>query len=121
MTKADPKDQFDLFMQPPGALARAHTAEDVTSADWHPKPGPAEYQAAQEMIHFIDYLKLGDWQKKVLWPHLRMIIEDRMPYLTDNDQLKFELGYVVGSIEIEQLRSRTEARKIAEKYGITFK
>lgn len=120
MTKAEVKDQFDLFMQPPPGLARAHPAEDVTSAEYRPKPGAPEYQAAQEMLHFIDYLKLNDWQKKVLWPHLRMIIEDRMPYVTDEYQLKFELGYVVGTLEVEQLRSRTAARQIAEKYGVTF-
>lgn len=115
------KDQFDLFEQPPASLARAHPAEDVTKAEYRPKPGAPEYMAAQEMIHFIDYLKLGDWQKKILWPHLRMVIEDRMPYVTDELQLRFELGYVVGTLEVEQLRSRTAAREIAEKYGVTFK
>lgn len=120
MSKVDVKDQFDLFMQPPPGLARAHPAEDVTSCEYIPKAGPPEYQAAQEMVHFIDYTKLNDWQKKILWPHLRMIIEDRMPYVTDPFQLKFELGYVVGTLEVEQLRSRTAAKVIAEKYGVTF-
>lgn len=72
------------------------------------------------MLHFIAYLKLNDWQKQVLWPHLRFIAEERMPGLTDHDQLRFELGYIVGTLEVEQLRSRTAAREIAQKYGVTF-
>ncbi len=120
MTKVDAKDQFDLFMQPPPSLSIGHKAEEVTSTEWQPRPGPPEYMAAQEMIHFVDYLKFNDWQKKILWPHLRMIIEDRMPYVDDPFQLKFELGYVVGTLEVEQIRSRTAAKVIAEKYGVTF-
>lgn len=122
MTKFDPNaNQLDFFDMPPPSLARALQSDDVAQAPYVPKEGPAEYKAAQEMIHFIVYSKLGDWQKKVLWPHLRNIIEDRMPYITDEHQLKFELGYVVGTLEVEQLRSRNAARDIAEKYGITFK
>lgn len=112
--------QLDLFTMPPVEKAGAHRAEDVTTLDYKPREGPAEYKAAQEMIHFISYGKLNDWQRKVLWPHLRNIIENIMPRATTDLELKFELGYVVGSLEVEQLRSRSAARAIANKYGVNF-
>lgn len=112
-------DQLDLFAQPPPELALAHKAEDVTQV-YKPKDGPPEYQAACEMLHFIAYTKLNDWQKKVLWPHLCWIRDEVLPKATDKNKLQFELGYIVGSLEIEQLRSRSAAREIAEKYGVTF-
>lgn len=114
------KDQFDLFAQPSPELALAHRSEDVTSVEYRPKEGPAEYKAAQEMLHFIAYSKLNNWQKKVLWPHLCWIRDEVLPQAIDKDKLQFELGYIVGSLEIEQLRSRSAAREIAEKYGVTF-
>lgn len=113
-------DQLDLFAQPSPELARAHRAEDVTSAEYKPKEGPPEYKAAQEMLHFISYLKLNDWQKKVLWPHLCYIRDEILPKAVGSEKLQFELGYIVGALEIEQLRSRSAAREIAEKYGVTF-
>ncbi len=114
--------QLDLFSQPPAEFARAHPSEDVTNV-YVPPEGPPEYQAAHEMLKFVDYLKLNEWQRKVLWPHLKWLIEDVMPSAAktnDKDRLRFELGYVVGTLEVEQLRSRAAARQITEKYGITF-
>lgn len=113
------EDQLDLFAQPPPELALVHKAEEVTNV-YKAKEGSAEYKAACEMLHFIDYVKLNDWQKKVLWPHLCYIRDEILPKAEEAGKLQFELGYIVGALEIEQLRSRSAAREIANKYGITF-
>jgi hypothetical protein len=113
--------QLDLFNQPPPELSKAHPATDV-GATWRERmnaDGPPEYRAAKEMLHFIDYLKLNTWQQKTLWPHLKAVAES-LHGVTNPDRLRFELGYVVGSLEVEQLRTRSEALKIAEVYGVTF-
>jgi hypothetical protein len=113
-------EQLDLFNMPPVEKGKAFASEQVTTQEYKPKEGPAEYKAAQEMVHFIAYNRLNDWQQRILWPHLRNIIEQVMPKAQTPEELKFELGYVVGSLEVEQLRSRSAAREIAKKYNIHF-
>lgn len=114
------KEQLDLFAQPSPEKALAHSAEQVTTAEYIPKDGPPEYKAAQEMLHFIAYTRLNTWQKEVMWPHLCWIRDEVLPKAVEADRLQFELGYIVGALEMEQLRSRSAARQIAEKYGVTF-
>lgn len=111
------KGQFDLFEQPPPNLARGHPAEDVTKNQYNPKPGTDHYRAAQELIHFTDYLKLNEWQQKYLWPHLKMLLE-RIEKETRDDIKWFELGYIISAMEIEQIRSRDAALEICRKYGV---
>lgn len=111
------KDQLDLFQMPPPGAALAGSKDEFQTDIWKPKAGAPEYMAAQELVHFVSYLKLNDWQKKVLWPHLRYIIDERMTKSEDVD-LRFELGYLIGSMEVEQVRSRSDARGICLKYGV---
>lgn len=111
--------QLDMFEQPGEEKAKAFSADQV-SAQYKPPEGPPEYQAAWEMINFVSYTKLNDWQKKVLWPHLKFIRDEVMKEAVEKKTLQFELGYIVGALEIEQLRSRTAAREICNKYGVTF-
>ena len=111
------KEQLDLFEQPPAHLARAHSAEQVTNLPYQPKDGDALYKAAQELVHFTAYLKLNDWQQKVLWPHLKALLEHMRK--AEEDHVRwFELGYIVSAMEIEQLRSRSAAAQICQKYGV---
>lgn len=112
------KGQFDLFEQPPENLARAFSAEQITSKPWTPPhDGHPMYLAAQELIHFTAYLKLNEWQQKTLWPHLKDLL-DKMRRAEDDYVRWFELGYIVSAMEIEQLRSRSAAREICKKYGV---
>jgi uncharacterized protein YfaT (DUF1175 family) len=112
------KEQFDLFEQPPPHLARAHSAEQITSLPWKPKnEGHPIYLAAQELVHFTSYLKLSDWQQKYLWPHLNLLLEHLKK--AESDEVRwFELGYIISAMEIEQLRSRSAAAEICKKYGV---
>lgn len=111
--------QFDLFDQPPPHLARAHRAEDITNRPWTPPDGGSHkwYHAAQELIHFTSYLKLSDWQQRVLWPHLKNLLE-KIKAETREEICWFELGYIISAMEIEQLRSRAAALEICKKYGV---
>lgn len=112
------KDQFDLFEQPPPHLARGHSAEQVTTLEYTPKdPGHRWYLAAQELVHFTSYLKLNEWQQKVLWPHLHVLLE-KIKAETREDVVWFELGYIISAMEIEQIRSRAAALEICKKYGV---
>lgn len=112
------KEQFDLFEQPPVHLARAHSSEQVTNLPWKPPAdGHPLYLAAQELIHFTSYLKLSDWQQKVLWPHLKLLL-DHMRRAESDHVRWFELGYIISAMEIEQLRSRAAAADICKKYGV---
>lgn len=112
------KEQYDLFEQPPAHLARAHPAEDVTSKKWVPQEdGHPIYLAAQELVHFTDYLKLNKWQQAILWPHLKVLLGKLKA--AESDHIRwFELGYIVSAMEVEQLRSRDAARQICNKYGV---
>lgn len=112
-----PKDQFDLFEQPPPHLARGHSAEQVTTLGFDPKLGHKWYQAAQELVHFTSYLKLNEWQQKYLWPHLHVLLE-RIRLETREEICWFELGYIISAQEIEQIRSRSAALEICKKYGV---
>lgn len=112
------KDQFDLFEQPPENLARGFSAEQVTTLAYTPKhDGHPMYLAAQELVHFTAYLKLNEWQQKVLWPHLHVLL-DRLRAAESDHVRWFELGYIVSAQEIEQIRSRDAARQICKKYGV---
>ena len=111
------KDQFDLFEQPPVELARGFSAEQVTDLGPPPVQGSKFYQAAYELVHFTAYLKLNDWQRKILWPHLHILL-DRVKNEPDENMLYFELGYIISAQEIEQIRSRSAAAEICRKYGI---
>lgn len=112
------KDQFDLFEQPPANLARAHSSEQITTKEWvPPKDGHPIFLAAQELVHFTSYLKLNDWQQKVLWPHLKHLL-DRLEKCESDYERWFELGYIISAQEIEQLRSRSAAAAICRKYGV---
>jgi len=114
------KGQFDLFEQPPAALARGHSAEEVSPLAYTPKyPGNKFYLAAQELIHFVDYLKLNNWQQSVLWPHLQVLLI-RIEKETREEILWFELGYIISAMEIEQIRSRQAAMAICAKYEVTL-
>lgn len=108
--------QYDLFQQPPPNLARGHSAE-VSSSPFNTKPGTDHYRAAQELIHFVDYLKLNEWQQKYMWPHLLKLLE-RIKNETRDDIKWFELGYIISAMEIEQIRSREAALEICKKYGV---
>ena len=113
-----PKEQFDLFEQPPANLARAHSAEQVTNLPYMPKEdGHPIFLAAQELVHFTSYLKLSEWQQKYLWPHLKDLL-DKLRRAESDHVRWFELGYIVSAQEIEQLRSRSAAREICKKYGV---
>lgn len=112
--------QLDLFGTPALEQKKAHFAEEVSPVEYKPIPGNNWYMAAQELVHYTAYLKLNDWQKQILWPHLGTIVKN-MAYMTEPKDLWFELGYLVSAMEIEQLRNRADARKIVQKYGITFK
>lgn len=112
------KNQLDLFEQPPVNLARAHSSEQVTNNEWSPKEdGHPIFLAAQELVYFTSYLKLNEWQKKVLWPHLIELL-DRLRRAESDHVRWFELGYIISAQEIEQLRSRDAARQICKKYGV---
>lgn len=112
------KEQFDLFEQPPAHLARAHSAEQVSSHPYRPPhDGHPLYLAAQELTHFVAYLKLNDWQQKILWPHLKLLL-DHMRRAESDHVRWFELGYIISAMEVEQLRSRAAAAEICKKYGV---
>lgn len=113
------KEQFDLFEQPPPEIARAHSAEQITNLGPKHVEGHQHYRAVYELVHFTSYLKLNDWQKRVLWPHLQSLLE-RMKAETREDVQWFELGYIISAMEIEQLRSRSAAMEICKKYGVTI-
>lgn len=112
------KVQYDMFEQPPVDLARAVSSEQVSPVEWVPhEDGHPMYLAAQELVFFTKYLKLNDWQKQFLWPHLHELL-DKMKR-ADSDHVRwFELGYIISAQEIEQLRSRDAARQICKKYGV---
>lgn len=112
------KDQFDLFEQPPENLARVQDANTLTSYGWEPKEdGHPLYLAAQELVLMTKYLKLSEWQQKYVWPHLKSLLGKMKE--AESDHVKwFELGYIVSAMEIEQLRSRSAAREICDKYGV---
>lgn len=115
------KEQFDLFEQPPENLARAYPAEHIVGEKgWTPPhDGHPMYLAAQELIHFTAYLKLSEWQQKVLWPHLKSLLEKMKE--AESDHIRwFELGYIISAMEIEQLRSRSAALAICKKYGVSY-
>lgn len=112
------KDQLDMFEQPPPNLARAHSAEQISNLPYTPKEdGHPIYLAAQELVHFTAYLKLSDWQQKVLWPHLKVLL-DKVKKSTSDHERWFELGYIISAMEIEQLRSRSAAAEICKKYSV---
>lgn len=112
------KDQFDLFEQPPEHLSRVQDAETLCKGGWHPKEdGHPMYLAAQELVNMTMYLKLNDWQQKVLWPHLKLLLEKMKEAESDHVRW-FELGYIISAQEIEQLRSRSAAAAICRKYGV---
>jgi len=115
------KEQFDLFEQPPENIARGYPAEHIVGdRGWHPPhDGNDFYLAAQELVHFTTYLKLNEWQQKVLWPHLKVLLE-RIKTETRSEILWFELGYIISAMEIEQIRSRSAALEICKKYGVTL-
>lgn len=113
------KEQFDLFEQPPPNLSIGHSAEEVTTLEYKPKDGSQHYRAAQELIHFTSYLKLNDWQKRVLWPHLQALLK-KIEVAKDERQSWFELGYIISAMEIEQIRSRSAALQICRKYGVDY-
>lgn len=110
--------QLDLFEMPPPGLARVSNAEDFSPKPWSPKEqGEAMYMAAQELVELTSYLKLNDWQKSVLWPHLKTLLGKMKE--ADSDHRKwFELGYIISALEIEQLRTRSNSLEICKKYGI---
>lgn len=113
------KQQFDLFEQPPPSLARGHSAEEVSTTPFRPKEGTEHYHAAQELIHFTDWLKLNDWQQKYLWPHLKDLLEKMR--VAEQEHVKwFELGYIISAMEIEQIRSRSAALEICKKHGVQY-
>lgn len=115
-----PKDQYDMFQQPPVHLARGLSAEQVTSLPWTPKnDGHPLYLAAQELVHFTAYLKLNEWQQKFLWPHLNQLL-DKMRRAESDHVRWFELGYIISAQEVEQIRSRSEALSICKKHGVEF-
>jgi hypothetical protein len=101
---------------------KAGTAEDV-GATWRerengPSVGSPEYRAIREMLHFVDYLKLNRWQQGTLWPWLTAIGPMARDVPQDRERMRFELGYVVGCLEVEQLRTRSEALEICRHYGV---
>ena len=112
------KEQTDLFDMPPPHLARGHSAEQVSNKPWvPPHDGHPLYLAAQELIHFTSYLKLSEWQQKVLWPHLKVLLDNMRK--AESDHIRwFELGYIVSAMEIEQIRSRSAAAEICRKYKV---
>jgi hypothetical protein len=66
----------------------------------------------------VDYLKLSKWQQGTMWPWLTTIGPCARDYADDRLRMSFELGYVIGAMEIEQLRTRSEALEICKHYGI---
>lgn len=112
-------EQLDLFQQPPNDVAKSYPAEHIVGEKgWTPpKDGNKFFLAAQELVHFTAYLRLNEWQQKVLWPHLKTLL-DRIERATDPNILWFELGYIISAMEIEQLRSRAAAMEICKKYGV---
>lgn len=113
------KDQFDLFEQPPNDVARGYPAEHIMGEKvWTPPhDGSTFYLAAQELVHFTAYLKLNEWQQKVLWPHLKVLLK-KIAAETRHEILWFELGYIISAMEIEQIRSRAASLEICKKYGV---
>jgi hypothetical protein len=114
------KEQFDLFEQPPAHLARGHSSEQITKAEWKPlHDGHPIYLAAQELVHFTAYLSLSEWQQKYLWPHLNDLVNKVRAAESDHVRW-FELGYIISAQEVEQIRSRSAARDICKKYGVVL-
>ena len=113
----------DLFERHPVRSERkAGTAEDVGST-WTercngPEVGSPEYRAIRELTHFVDYLKLNRWQQRVLWPWVTQMGPCAREHEAGSLRAMFELGYVVGALEVEQLRTRSEAAAICRKYGV---
>jgi len=73
----------------------------------------------QRAIHCIlwgtQYLELNDWQKSVMWTHLRYR-EDAALKMTDEGRM-FELAYIMGFLECESIMTRTMMCKIAREEG----
>jgi hypothetical protein len=115
--------QLDFFSQPKNREDRkAGTAEDVGTT-WRerengPEVGSPEYRAIREMLHFVDHLKLNRWQQGTLWPWLTTIGPPAKDHESGSDRAMFELGYVIGCLEVEQLRTRSEALEICRHYGV---
>lgn len=111
--------QLSFFEQPQGDQARSQRAEYVGSTwtDRENVEGPPEYRAIKEMVTFVTYLKFNPWQMKVFWPWIQMSFES-LKGETDPDKLRFALGYFIGALETEQVRSRAEAAEICRKYGV---
>jgi hypothetical protein len=115
--------QLDFFAQATNRDDRkAGCAEDVGTT-WMerengPEHGSPEFRAIREMLHFVDYLKLNRWQQGTLWPWLTTIGPMAHDAPQDRERMRFELGYVIGALEVEQLRTRSEALEICRKYGV---
>lgn len=110
---------FSFFTPNPAKPPKAHVPEDFVSDKWAPPDGPPEFRAVYAMVHFVSYTNLTTWQVNVLWPWLTSI-RDEMRDVTDPGRLKFMLGYVVGALEVEQLRNRADAERICERYGVVY-
>lgn len=121
--------QPDLFSVEASTLPsqlKATSADKVTPPNtFVPEAGHPYYKAAQELIHYVNYINLNDWQKKILWPwmkeYLRNIKDHPHETIHDVNQLSFELGFLVAAIELELLRPRSEALAIIHRYGINLK
>lgn len=114
--------QLDMFnLLAPNKVE--HVKEDLPDGPptngFRPKQGAPQYMAAQAIFHEIDYTKLNNWQKTILWPHLKIRIED-IGKMVHQWEMWFELGYVVAALDVEMLMSRLSANEIAKKYGADF-
>lgn len=123
--KTAPVGQLDFFAAASNRDDRkAGKAEDVgttwTERENGPSVGSPEFRAIRELLHFVDYLKLNPWQQKTLWPWLTTIGPCARDVQDDPMRMRFNLGYVVGALEVEQLRTRSEAAEICKKYGVVI-
>lgn len=117
--------QLDFFTAASNREDRkAGKAEDVgttwTERENGPERGSPEFRAMREMLHFVDFLKLNRWQQQTLWPWLTTIGPCAKDHQHDRERMRFELGYVVGAMEVEGLRTRSDAAEICLKYGVVI-
>jgi hypothetical protein len=109
--------QLDFFRLAPDAPKRAHVPSDFVAETWSPPEGTPEFRAVYAMVHYVSYTRLNAWQAQVLWPWLSSV-RDEMRTVEDRSRRMFMVGYVVGALEVEQLRNRTDAAAICADYGV---
>lgn len=123
MTVAKSALQLDFFNMLPAKdhlITDADIPEISVEGEFMPKRGSPQYMTAQHLIYLIDYEKLNAWQKKIVWPHLKLRVS-KMGEMLHQWELWFELGYIVGCIESElTTMGRLDMNNVAKKYGAEF-